>query len=417
MEKTTAELFAERQKRVKDAIELKVPDRVPFSPLFNFFPAHYAGINCREFMYDYDRLAMALKKVHLDLQPDTYSDTFRSFALGPVLEALDYKQLKWPGHGLTQDGTYQFVEGEYITAEEYDAFLFDPSDFILRIFYPRVFGTLAPLKMLPYLPMSYSYTRVLPLMASLASPEFDSACTSLVRAANEALKAMKKALELGKEMEALGFPRQFGSAALAPYDYIGDFFRGTKGIMLDMYRNPDKLLEALEKVTQIMIKGSLSVPKMPGVHRVFIPLHKGLDGFMSQEQFKTFFWPSLKKLMMVLIEAGFIPNPLWEGDCTSRLEIIADMPKGKCVYWFERSDVFKAKAILGGHICIEAGLPSSLLITGTPNDVKAYSKQLIDVVGKEGGLIINGDVGIPDEAKIENVRAMAEFVREYGVYN
>ncbi len=108
-----------------------------------------------------------------------------------------------------------------MTAAEFDAFLFDPSDFILRVFYPRVFGTLAPLSMLPYLPMSYSYTRVLPLMASLASPEFDSACTSLVRAASEALKAMKKASELGKEMEALGFPRQFGSAALAPYDLQG----------------------------------------------------------------------------------------------------------------------------------------------------------------------------------------------------
>jgi len=411
------ELFAERQKRVKDTIELKVPDRVPFSPLFNFFPARYAGISCREFMYDYEKLAMALKKVHLDLQPDTYSDTSRSFAIGPVLEALEYKQLKWPGHGLTQNGTYQFVEGEYMTAEEYDAFLFDPSDFMLRRFYPRVFGTLAHLKMLPYLPISYSYTRILPLMSSLASPEFKSACASLVRAANEALKAMKKALELGKEMEALGFPRQFGSAALAPFDYIGDFFRGTKGIMLDMYRNPDKLLEVLEKVTQIMIKESISVPKMPGVHRVFIPLHKGIDGFMSQEQFKRFYWPSLKKLMMALIEAGFIPNPLWEGDCTSRLEIIADMPKGKCVYWFERTDVFKAKEILGGHICIEAGVPSSLLITGTPDDVKAYLKKLIDLVGKGGGLIINGDVGIPDEAKIENVRAMAEFIKEYGLYN
>jgi hypothetical protein len=417
MSKPSAELFAERQKRVKDAIELKVPDRVPFSPLFNFFPAHYANISCREFMYDYDKLAMALKRVHLDLQPDTYSDTFRSFALGPVLEALDYKQLKWPGHDLTDDVTYQFVEGEYITAEEYDAFLFDPSDFILRIFYPRVFGALTPLKMLPYLPMSYSYTRVLPLMASLASPEFDAAYTSTVRAVNEALKAMKKALELGQEMEALGFPRQFGSAALSPFDYIGDFFRGTKGIMLDMYRNPDKLLEVLEKVTQIMIKGSLSVPKIPGVHRVFIPLHKGLDGFMSQEQFKTFFWPSLKKLMMVLIDAGFVPNPLWEGDCTSRLEIIADMPRGKCVYWFERTDVIRAKEILNNHICIEAGVPSSLLITGSSQEVEEYCKKLIDVIGRGGGFIFNGDVGIPDEAKVENVRTMAKFVQEYGVYS
>jgi uroporphyrinogen-III decarboxylase len=120
--------------------------------------------------------------------------------------------------------------------------------------------------------------------------------------------------------------------------------------------------------------------------------------------------------MLALIDAGFTPNPLWEGDCTSRLEIIADMPKGKAVYWFERTDLFKAKEILGDTVCIEGGVPSSIMIGGTIDEVKNYCKKLIDVVGKGGGFIMNGDVGIPDEAKPENVRAMADFVREYGKY-
>lgn len=44
-----------------------------------------------------------------------------------------------------------------------------------------------------------------------------------------------------------GFPA-FASdmaAAVAPFDVISDMLGGTRGTMLDMYRQPDKLLEAL----------------------------------------------------------------------------------------------------------------------------------------------------------------------------
>jgi uroporphyrinogen-III decarboxylase len=116
--------------------------------------------------------------------------------------------------------------------------------------------------------------------------------------------------------------------------------------------------------------------------------------------------------MLVIIEAGFTPNPLFEGDCTSRLEIIKDIPRGKAVYWFERTNLFKAKEVLGDTVCIEGGVPSSMMIGGTPDQVKTYCRKLIDVVGKGGGLIINGDVGIPDEARLENVHAVAELVKQ-----
>jgi hypothetical protein len=95
--------------------------------------------------------------------------------------------------------------------------------------------------------------------------------------------------ELVREMESQGFPRQFVSSTYAPFDYIGDFFRGTHGVMLDMYRNPEKLLTAVDKVLPSLIEQAVSVNKTTGVNRVFIPLHKGLDGFMSPKQFMTFY--------------------------------------------------------------------------------------------------------------------------------
>jgi len=415
MEKTPQELFKERTRRVEDAVQLKVPDRVPFLPAFSFFPAKYAGISFEEAMYDYDKLAEVSKKAIIDFEADMYMNPFSQIALGPLMEVLDYRQVKWPGHGVAPNYTYQFVEEEYMKADEYDAFLFDPTDYILRTYLPRICGALEPLKRLPPIAGQY-YFRLLTGMAVLGEPEVASAIESLLKGGAEANRMRSKMISFVKEMEELGFPSQFGAVAYAPFDCIGDFFRGTRGIMLDMYRNPDKLIAATEKILAVLASSVTSAAKGSGVPRVFIPLHKGARGFMSLEQFNTFYWPTLRQLMLVLIEAGLTPCPLFEADYTDRLEIIKDVPKGKAVYWFENTDIFQAKGVLGDRVCIRGNVPAPLLCIGTPQEVRDYCKELIDVVGRGGGFIMDGGIGIPDEAKPENVKAMADFTREYGVY-
>ena len=136
---------------------------------------------------------------------------------------------------------------------------------------------------------------------------------------------------------------------------------------------------------------------------------------MSEEQFKKFFWPTLRALMVELIDRGLTPCPLWEGDCTSRLDIIKDIPAGKAIYAFEATDMAKAKEILGNIVCLRGNLPISIMATGTPEDVRAYCKKLIDLVGRDGGFIMDTSTGV-DDAKPENLKAMFEFTREYGVY-
>ena len=71
MAETPEELYQERQQRIKDVIQLKVPDRVPiwFQDL-SFFPAKYGGITfVEEAMYDDDKLFTAYKKTIIDLAP------------------------------------------------------------------------------------------------------------------------------------------------------------------------------------------------------------------------------------------------------------------------------------------------------------------------------------------------------------
>ena len=415
MEKTTQELYKERTKRVMDAVALKVPDRVPFMPFISFFHARFGGITGQEAMYDHDKLAMAAKKTITTFEPDMYNHPFVLLAMGPMLEILDSRQFVWPGHGLSPDKSYQFVEKEHMTAEEYDDFLFDPTDFVLRRFLPRIFGALEPLEKLPSLPSLY-YLRFLSGTAAFAQPDVEKAFGAVIESGKKAQEMLGRARAFAEEMKALGFPSQIGGVAYAPFDYIGDFLRGTRGIMLDMYRVPDKLLEATEKVIPYILRAALAGAQVTGVPFVFMPMHKGLDGFMSPEQFKTFFWPSLRKVILTLIEEGLIPIVLWEGDCTSRLETIRDIPRGKAIYWFEKTDIFKAKEILGDTVCIRGNVPAPLLCVGSPRDVEEYCKNLIDVVGKGGGFILDGGIGMPDEARPENVQAMADIVKTYGVY-
>jgi hypothetical protein len=410
------EAYKRRAGRVADAIQLKLPDRVPVVPSFGMFPAFDNGYTSEEVMFDHEKAHKAWMKTLADFEPDLFRGSGYAFS-GHVLEALDYRQLKLPGRGIPAKHIYQFLEREYVRAEEfYDHFVEDPSDFMLRTYLPRACGILEPMRTLPPLTTWFGYyLSILTNASFFGQPEVVEALESLMRAGAAALTWNRRLAEEAKQIRSLGYPSMAGGGTAAPFDIIGDWFRGTKGIMLDMYRMPEKLLAAMEKLVPILVKMGAEQAKKNGNPIVGLMLHKGSDGFMSPEQFKVFYWPSLRKVMTALIEEGCVPMPLFEGRYTSRLEIIKDIPKAKAIYWFEQVDIHKAKEILGDRVCFRGNVPASLLHSGTPLQVKNYVKTLIDVVGRDGGLMVDCGIWF-DEAKHENVKTMVDFTKEYGVY-
>jgi len=143
--KTVEQLYAERAKRVRDVIELRVPDRVPFS--FFVEPHTYCGIPNSAAYYDPLTFKRATRKIAVDLEPDMCEGGLpRS---GDAMTEMDVKTMVWPGGPKPPDFEYQFIEGEYMKEDEYDMFLNDPSGFMIRRYLPRIYGALEPLSKLP----------------------------------------------------------------------------------------------------------------------------------------------------------------------------------------------------------------------------------------------------------------------------
>ncbi len=391
------------------ALRLESPDRVLIGPSSDhFFSTRMAGISNKDAMLDHPRRYAALKEsllrfdFDIALQSGVYPAQWYSI--------LGAKHYKWPGGGLPDDMTFQFVEKEYLLADEYDQFLANPNDFTMRVLWPRMTAGLEPLAdMQPFFAIGPDPIFLGPAFAYEEQLEMLETLKKLAEASQASMQAEA---DYFAEMVELGYPVSYGANFTPPFDMVADFLRGMRGVMLDMFRVPDKLLAAVDLYVEPQIQAAIDWAAAIDNPRVFFWLHRGAAGFMSDEHFKKFYWPSIHKIILALVEAGLTPILHVQGDYTPRLPYLAELPRGKVPIHYDRIDRQQALEIMGDRQCFWGGISSALLSTGTPEQVKEDVRELIDLFGPQGGLIVDGSVGIPDEAKPENVQAMVEAVRE-----
>jgi len=413
--KSLEQFYEEREKRVRDAIELEESDRVPVSLRMTYFPALYTGIQTASAYYDAVGWREAIIKTVTDFKPDIYQCSSGN-ASGAVMDVLDPTQTRWPGGPLPPHVSHQAIDVECMKEDEYDIFLSDPTGFILRYLLPRAYKALTPLAILPPLTdRTLGFATMTPIFTG---QEFRKMARVLLKVGQEQEKWNQATGSLEDDMANLGFPpnAHTGGVGGAPFDTISDFYRGMRGAMLDMYRCPDKLLAACDKLLEERIKRAnpADPAKRGNPKRLFLALHRGAEGFMSRKQFETFYWPGLKKAMLTSIELGFVPMPFCEGAYSDRLEYFLELPKGKVVAHFDLTDMVRAKEVLKDHVCIMGNVPSTLLQVGSPSEVEEYCKNLIKVCGKGGGFILTNGSST-DTAKPENIKAMVDSVKKYSV--
>lgn len=375
------------------------------------------GIPNAELYADHEKAHKALEKAALRFQPDMCDGIF---CTPEPSRALGDRMTKWPGYGLEPTGSYQYHEGEYMKAEDYDVFLADPSDWGIRKYLPRVFSELQGLSMLPPLGIVLMGTYgVMQNAAIFSVPPVAAALQALLKAGQVHFQWVQQHIESNKRMAALGFlPMEFfeGSVVSAPFDFMSDTLRGMRGIFADMRRCPEKLLAAQEKVTPIMIETSIMNCRIRHNKYVMMPLHRGSDGFMSLQNFERFYWPQLKRVILAFIDAGLTPCILWEGCWNQRLEYIAQLPKGKTIGVFHATDLVRAKEVIGDVTCIIGGMPNGLLAGGDPVEVREHTHKMCETVGKGGGYIMMPDIGDLEGSNPAMLEAWSEAVREYGTY-
>ena len=200
--KTVEQLYQEKQKRLWDAIQMKEPDRVPVILGGNYFAAKYCGLPYSSVYYDPIGWKAAYARMVADYGPDNC--TSGGAQSGAVLDLLQAKNALWPGGTLPNDRTNQTIEGEYMKEDEYDLFLDDTTDFVVRRYLPRIYGALAPLAKLPS--MSSGGGGIQAVAALTINPELQEVGKVLQKVGLEQAKLRQAMGNFNQDLASLGFP-------------------------------------------------------------------------------------------------------------------------------------------------------------------------------------------------------------------
>lgn len=380
--------YKERIARVRKIYDMEPHDR-PIADLFmgaNEYVVRRKGMQGKDMVYNHEKLREPLLEFHNEFQPDT-AVTPLPYP-GKVMDMLNYKSYIWGGQNLPDNLTIQAVEGEYMMGDEYREFAADPTNFWMKKYLPRVMPTLEPLMMLTELPRVSENVDIIDLIVPFGTPPFQAMLQTLMEAGNELMKMLGAVGQTAGMIAASGFPSMGFNIVKTPFDYLGDTLRGTKGILMDMYRRPDDLLAACEAYVPVLINAVVNASDRSGAPAAMYVLHKGADSFMSQKQFETFYWPTWKQVMMGLYEEGITSYLFIEGSYNKRLQNLAEMPEKSLVCHFDQTEMGPVKELLSDKYIIAGNVPASLMSTGSTDDVRAYCDNLMDMFGDAPGYIM-----------------------------
>ena len=405
--------IAIRSKRIQQAVALQEPDRVPFMPSINsLYAYHYNMCTVQDWMTDPTCMIPVMQRYLTDYDPDMVW-TPGNFPI-PPMETLRSSQCRWPGEywDLPADTTYQYVDNSFIGEDQYDEFLKDPTLFIMRNVLPKKYEALGGLALInPYALTGHCILNCMPF----GLPPVQESLQAMLKAGSEIMEYMDKSIALEMSVIEAGYPT-WGSAVLCcPFDDFADNVRGLMELCMDVVTDPDLVDEALERWGDVTIPAGIANAKAAHQQHLFIPLHCGVDNFMSVEDYEEHYWPTLERTINAAIEADLTPIVFCEGKYHTRLDIIKNVERGKVIYAFEDVDWPEAKRKLGDVACIAGGMQTKTLMYGTPHDVEEEVKRSIDLLAPGGGFIMSNTVAL-DFVSPENMHAWREATENYGAY-
>lgn len=393
MEKRYKESFA----RYVIAMNNGKPDRVPIRIFAAEFVAKYSGYTIQEITHQYEKAFDATIKCASDFEWDATVINM-VYVWAGLVDSLGLKYYKIPGIGLDENTGFQYLEPSeeedaYMKADEYDLLIENPTMYLANVWIPRVSNFMTPAGE----PNNFK-NNITWLKGGIAMMKYFSSF-------GPAIERMKN---------TCGTVPAIAGILKAPFDILADKLRGFRQLSADIYRRPEKVLKAVEALAPHLLRNAIASSDPNKQLPVGLWLHRGT--LFSAKIYEKFFWPTLKYIITELWKEGL--QTLWygEGDWNKWLEYTRELPDKSIIYHVDKEDIFEAHKVLGEKFCISGGIPNDLLAFGTPEDIKDCCKKIIKTVGKDGGYILDASAIIQNDAKVENIRALTESVKEFGNY-
>ena len=391
-------LYAQRMKRYVTAMRNEKPDMIPIRPFVAEFTAKYAGYTCQEVTQDFEKAFIAARKCAADFDWDAVVANMVYVWTG-LTQAIGLKYYAVPGIDISPDVGFQYLEPPedraFMKPDEYDQLIEDPTGFLFNVWLPRVSADVSPMG------ESTSYRNNLSFLKG------GMAMLSYFNSFGRQIELLRK--ESGTVSAIAGILK-------APFDILADKLRGYLGLLTDLFERPNKVLAACEALMPHLAHVALSGADPDKNIPIGFWMHRGCVPFVSMEHFNKLYWPTLKPIIEEIWSHGHQVLFYAEGNWNAHLKAFAELPEKSIVYHVDHADIFEVHKELGDKFCISGGIPNFLLSFGTPQEVRDYCKKVIDGVAGDGGYIMDASAIVQDDAKVENIKAMTEFTREYGTY-
>ncbi len=366
--------------RIEASVKLEPVDRVPCAPLMDvYFPCRYKGLTIAEGMRDmrkgfhtivdvFDDVGgwdgMILPGYSLTPTPNVYSGVI----LGKIM---------FPGQELGENEAAQYHEKEVLTHDDYDE--------IIRLGWNGFRGK--------------NRKRFVPF------PE-----EKIIGWTQRQMEQYKYELKYWKSK---GVRSLCGAIVSSPL-MILSLLRTLTGITKDLYEIPDKVEAVMEAMVDELIEDSIKAAGISGEPGVMLVMERGGCFYYSLDIYERFEFVQMKKMVDAFAGEGLITVMHLDQDYTLNLPYFKELPPKMVVAELDSAtDIFKAKEILKGHMCIAGDVPAALTSLGTPEEVEEYCGKLIDVVGEGSGFILSTGCTCPVECKMDNLKAMVNTAKYY----
>lgn len=391
-------LYNQRLTRYVTAMRNEKPDAVPIRPFVAEFTAKYAGMDCQQVTQDYRLAFDAAVQCAKGFDWDAVVANM-VYVWGMIPQVLGGRYLAVPGVGLPRDTGFQYLEPPedkaWMQPDEYDALIEDPTGYLLNVWMPRT-------------------------NRYLTAPGETNTAQNNIAWLRGGMTMMQYFTAFGPQVQRLrdecGTVSAIAGILKSPFDIIADKFRGYIGLTMDLFEQPDKVMAAAEALMPHMFHVALSTADPNKEVPIAIWMHRGCVPFVTPAQFDRFFWPTLKPIIEELWAHGHQVLFYAEGQWKHHWKSFRELPETSIIYHCDRDDVFEAHRALGDRFAISGGIPNYLLSFGTPGEVRDYCKRVIDEVACDGGYIMDASAIMQNDTSIENIQAMTDFTRDYGVY-
>ena len=394
-----SELYQKRLRRFITALNNRKPDMIPIRPFAAEFTGTHAGYDCQQMTQNYadgfEAMIQCCKDYDWDAVPANMI-----YVWPCITDAASVRYYGVPGVDVPRDRGFQYIEPpeghSFMRADEYDRLITDPTAFLYEVWLPRASRRIAGAGA----PNTFRSDVALVSSAMAMVQYFNAYGPHCARLTNET-----------------GTPGAICGIFKAPLDILGDKLRGYIGLTMDLYEQPDKVMKACEALMP-HLHWLASQSADPGSQTpIGYWMHRGGVPFVCPEHFDNIYWPTVRPIIEQLWKEGHQTMFYAEGNWDAHLDAFHELPERSIVYHIDRGDPQTIHNKLHDKFAISGGLSNVTLAFGTPERVRAEVRKLIDILGKEGGYIMDASAIIQNDAKVENVKAMVEATREFGVYD